>query len=479
MSPGERAALFYHRLDEACGVAAEVLKDGIRQGEMCRFMFRVPQDVMMERMRAHGLDLNAQPSVETVPLFHALTDGLSGPSAGEQLRSFVQRSRGSGFAGARLVLNVPEPLAAQEASKSEWQEMEEVREELGVTMVCLYDMTSLSPGFLLRSLASYPQVIIDGVLCRNFYYVPSLEYPQRDAYRDLCDQLESIREAKALQESEGKERSHLIDLNRELQEEMMHRRMVEFALLRAENNLRAMLDAMPEPVFMVDRDLRVTLGNLMFVRHLEDAGVGAAYEGRYVYDLLPGAPTGGRSLFEEVFRYGHPALVEGSMTTDLGRLDTEVRLVPVMMGDKVDRVVAIVRPKRASVRGMREMWDRSDALRQELLDPAGPAAGSMERCPHPVLVTDRGGRLIRFNQALVREIGGTSDNVAGIGSAYGFLSPQRSADGSVRRISIDGRISIPSVLTRRDGSKREVMCYVVYIGEGDGAMILTVIAPAE
>ena len=86
----------------------------------------------------------------------------------------------------------------------------------------------------------------------------------------------------------------------------MQRRMVEFALLRAENNLRTMLDAMSDMVFMVDRDLRVTNGNHTFVKYLKDTGLDPYFEGKFVYDLFPGAPTGGRRLFEEVFRFGQP-----------------------------------------------------------------------------------------------------------------------------------------------------------------------------
>jgi PAS domain S-box-containing protein len=371
-------------------------------------------------------------------------------------------------------LNVPEELSAQVPTESTWLELDKVREELGLTVVCLYDMSVLSPGFLLRMLSSFPQVIMDGVLCRNFYYVPSLSSPQRVSYRDLYEQLESIREERDLRQSEGRERLKLMELNRELQEEMLQRRMVEFALLRAENNLRTMLDAMPEMVFMVDRDLRVTLGNQTFIRHLEATGVDTSYEGRFVYDLFPGATTEGRKLFEEVFRYGYPTVVQDSLATRSGRQNLEARLVPVMMGDKVDRVVAIARPMQATAGDMKEMWDRAEVLKEEVLDPEGPSAGAMEHCPHPVLVTDNDGKVLYTNQALGRELGCSPAEVMEMGSAYRFLSPHRDANGAIRRISIDGRITIPSILTRKDGSRQDVICYVVYISNGDDGKVLTV-----
>ena len=45
------------------------------------------------------------------------------------------------------------------------------------------------------------------------------------------------------------------------------------------------------------------------------------------------------------------------------------------------------------------------------------------------------------------------------------------------RIVVDGRISIPSILTHKDGSKQEVMCYVVLLGDDEGSDILTVMTP--
>jgi PAS domain-containing protein len=456
-------------------VVAELLKDSVEQGEMCAFVFRTPLPTLKEAIRAQGLDLDVHPSIVLVPLEKAPMSSYSQNSIGEQMRMLVQQAKGLGYSGARLILNVPEELSVQVPSDNAWLELDEVREELGLTVICLYDMTILSPGFLLRTLASYPKVIMDGVLCRNFYHVPSLAFPQRDAYRDLYEQLESIREEQDKWENEGKERSKLMEMNRALQEEMVQRRMVEFALLRAENNLRTMLDAMADMVFMIDRDLHVTNGNQTFVRYLESNGVDPSYEGRFVYDLFPGASTEGRSLFEEVFRHGYPTVVEDRLDLDTGRLEMEFRLMPVKMGDKVDRVVVIGRPLNATADDMRSMWDKADQMRDELLDPSGPASGAMELCPHPVLVTGHTGTLISANQALARRLGCTPQEVLAMGSATVFLEGQRDEEGMVRRVSVNGRISIPSIMRLPNGTSRKVICFVTPIGEGKDARFLTVI----
>jgi PAS domain-containing protein len=475
MPPGEKAALFYHRLDDVCDVVTDLLKDSVRQGEMCVFMFRSPLATLKEMVKARGLDLDAQPSIVLVPMSKAPIDSYDRSSIGDQMRTFVQQAKGLGYSGARLILNVPEELTAQVPSENVWLDLDKVREELGMTFVSLYDMTVLSPGFLLQSLSSYLNVIMDGTLCRNFYYLPSLGLPQRDAYRDLCEQLESIREERDLRQNEDHERSKLMEMNRELQEEMIQRRMVEFALLRAENNLRTMLDAMSDMVFMVDRDLRVTNGNQNFVRYLEERGFDTSFEGRFVYDMFPGAPLEGQKLFEEVFRFGYPTAIEESFYVGDEIREAEVRLVPVKVGSQVDRVVVIAHPRTATDGDEEGMWEKADMLRDDLLDPTGPAAGAMEFCPHPVLVTDPEGKLYRVNAALGRELGCSAEEVLAMGNAYRFLEPQKDGEGHIRRINADGRISIPSILTRRDGSTLKVMCYVVHAIEGAEPRRMTVI----
>jgi PAS domain-containing protein len=120
-----------------------------------------------------------------------------------------------------------------------------------------------------------------------------------------------------------------------------------------------------------------------------------------------------------------------------------------------------------------------EMLRNEMIDPAGPAAGAMEFCTHPVLVTDMEGGLFRANSALGLELGCTREEVLAMGTAHRFLKPQKDQDGMVRRFNVDGRISIPSILTRMDGSTQNVMCYIVHTSEGDEPLTLTIVHPGR
>jgi len=66
-----------------------------------------------------------------------------------------------------------------------------------------------------------------------------------------------------------------------------------------------------------------------------------------------------------------------------------------------------------------------------------------------------------------------------MGNAFSFLAPFKGKDGIARRTNIEGRITIPSVLTRRDGSTQRVICYLMYVGEGDDHRVLVVISKEQ
>jgi len=467
--------MFYNRLDEVVGTLASLLQDAIDQREMCAFLCRSHTSALKEHLKALGMDTDRHPSIVLIPFSKALTEGYSEVTIGQHMRVFVQQAKGLGYSGARLIMNVPEELAAQVPSDDSWRELDLVREELGLTVICLYDLVSLSPEFLLKSLASFPKVIMDGAISRNFYYLPTTEGGTMDRQRDLYQLLDNIKAEREERLSEEEERSRLMQMNRQLQEEMLRRRMVEFSLLQAENNLRTMLDAMDDAVFMVDRDLRVTMGNHAFIRYLKENDQDTYFEGKSVFELFPGSPPGTGQLYEEVFQYGYATVVDESIHLTNGLFEAEVRRVPVKMGNVVDRIVVIFRNKPAKLSVMQEMWGFADQLREEVLDPEGPMRGMRDKCPHPVLVTNMDGRIFDFNDAVCRKFGYTREELNDLGSSLALLLPADQRMGMHVRSNYDGHITMPSMLRRKDGSHLRADCYICCAGEGEDHRIITII----
>lgn len=474
LQPGERTAMFFHRLDEAYGTIVELLRDGIRQNELCVLLSGEAHAVVKERIRSNGLDPDREPSMILVNQSDYSMGGGGRPLLEASMRTLSRRARSLGYAGSRLILNVNEVMDAQLPTGRAWLELDEVRQELGITIVFLFDMSVFSPGFLLRALSYFPSVIISGALYRNFYYKPCA--PSSDDHEGFYERLESIMEGRALLEREHRERAALEEVNRELRLELSRRQLVEFALLRAENDLRTMLDYLPDMVLMVDRNLKVTVGNQTFIRHLERSGMDASYEGMSIYDLFPGAKEG-RRLFEEMFEHGHPTIVETEMPTRSGPQQMEVRLVPIKMGDKVDRLVIIARHWSITFPEMEVVKEWSQPLREVLLDP--DAANAIRSCPLPVLMTDANGRPVMANQARGRLIGCAEEDILDMGRTVDLLSPRRGKDGMIRRIIMNEMTAVPSILRCEDGTSKNVLCFMIYGKEFGPSRSMTIVVPVD
>ena len=393
------------------------------------------------------------------------------------MRDLVHQAREQGYSGARLILDVPEELAEQVPEEGTWRKLDQIRDELEITVVCMYDLTTLSPKLLMRSLTSYPIIIEQGMLCQNYFHRPSKESGSTDISRDLFQQLNTIRTENVQRMMVEEERSQLILANERLHEEIVRRKMVEFALLQAENNQRIMLDAMTEMVFMVDRKLKVTQGNSAFVKFLEGMGLDTAFEGKTIYELFIGLPAEDWYLYEEIFRYGYTTVTEESVELIHDRMEFQVHRVPVFKGDMVDRIVIIFRLQPVTEFPQTGIWDLAPKLKAAVRDPQGPLGSTLNKYPRPVLVHDIDGNLYLYNESACSELGYSWEELAALGNTKKIFVPSAEDVKPYRRFNIGGRIFKPATLQRKDGTRVDVMRYLIFMGQGEGHRIISVLRP--
>lgn len=205
--------------------------------------------------------------------------------------------------------------------------------------------------------------------------------------------------------------------------------------------------------------------------------MGPAFEGKTIFELFLGLPPEIRSLYEEIFCFGHTTIADESFDLDDGRFEAEVRRVPVFRGDIVDRIVVILRQKSMTEIMMPGMWEFAELLKAEVREPNGPLRGTTERCAHMVLVNEMGGRLYNFNQAACDGLGYTMEELANLGSTMPIFEPMNRMIKFHRRFNYNGRISMPATVQRKDGSRMEVMCYFSYLGQEKGHKVITILMP--
>jgi PAS domain S-box-containing protein len=143
--------------------------------------------------------------------------------------------------------------------------------------------------------------------------------------------------------------------------DITERRAAERALLESERQYRTALDAMRDPVHVADADLRIVMVNQAFLRWLAGRGIDHAVLGKTVFDAFPFLPAKVREEYRHVFEAGAP-LVTNEETTVAGcTYSTETTKVPVTEGDKVVRVLTVVRDtteRRAAELALRESEEK-------------------------------------------------------------------------------------------------------------------------
>lgn len=145
----------------------------------------------------------------------------------------------------------------------------------------------------------------------------------------------------------------------------VRRRAVE-ALRVSEAQYRTTIDAMPELIHAVDRELRIVLMNRRGLIWTKLLGFKETPIGRTVFEVYPFLPEGVRAEYERVFSTGEPALTEERNTVGKAEIVTETRKIPVAEAGNVSKVITVVRDITELVRAQERLHqsEKMEALGQ-------------------------------------------------------------------------------------------------------------------
>ena len=148
-------------------------------------------------------------------------------------------------------------------------------------------------------------------------------------------------------------------------------RRVEEALRLSEAQYRTTLDSLADALHVVDRHLRILLINGVFSEWCRQLGLPTDLIGKTVSEAFPFLPERVRDEYRSVFETGQ--LVCTTEETHLGdsTLTTETRKIPILEGDRVVRVITIVRDITQQRRAEEEL------RRAERLESLGLLAGGI------------------------------------------------------------------------------------------------------
>ncbi len=176
--------------------------------------------------------------------------------------------------------------------------------------------------------------------------------------------------------------------------DLTERERAEIALRQSEEHLRATLNALADPVHVIDTDLRVILVNEAFkVMNLE-LGLETNAIGRTPFELFPFLPESARDEYRQVFASGVMLVTQEVTHAGSMRLITETRKIPIFSEGHVNRVVTITRDttdQKTAEAALRESEQRYRML--------------FERSLAGVFRTALDGRILNCNEAFAHIFG--------------------------------------------------------------------------
>jgi len=135
----------------------------------------------------------------------------------------------------------------------------------------------------------------------------------------------------------------------------------------------AVLDALTDPIHVVDADLSLLFRNAAFVRWCGELGLSPLVVGQTVLEAFPFLPDRVCEEYREVFQTARPLVTEDISTVGDRQIITETEKIPLLTDGKVERVITVVRDVSDRVRAetaLRENEERLGAILSSLHETA-------------------------------------------------------------------------------------------------------------
>ncbi|MEO0085068.1 MAG: PAS domain S-box protein [candidate division WOR-3 bacterium] len=250
-------------------------------------------------------------------------------------------------------------------------------------------------------------------------------------------------------------------------EDITERRRAEERLRDSEEQYRTAMEAMHDAVHIVDRDLRILLGNRSLDEWCLRLGLEGGLVGRRLPEVFPFLPAKVWREYESVFETGQPLMTNEITELEGGAVHTETRKVPIREGGRVTRVMTIIH----------------DATKQRLTLAAlaaseGRYRALVEHMRDGVAAIDTEGRVTFVNEAVVVRSGFPREWWT-VRKAEEIVSPEhRERFGAALKSALAGSTAELLELAYRNanGQLRQVEMDIIPLTEADrvvGAMTIS------
>jgi PAS domain S-box-containing protein len=154
-------------------------------------------------------------------------------------------------------------------------------------------------------------------------------------------------------------------------------------LEQSETLYHATIESMADAIYVVDTNLQFVLHNTAFERWVTTLGITEAISGRNLFEVFPPLPDKTNGDYQQVFDTGETLVTEECTELVDKKLITEISKIPIFEGDKVSRVMTIIR----DITEQKQAEEERGQLQQEVIEAQKQA---IQELSTPVIpVTDR------------------------------------------------------------------------------------------
>ena len=130
---------------------------------------------------------------------------------------------------------------------------------------------------------------------------------------------------------------------------------------------RSTIDAMTDGVYVIDRSNKVLLINASLEGWLGfNSNTAGPVIGSDLYSLIPSISTELREGYESVWRSGDVLVVEKEYTRSDGVIHVEIRIIPIMIDGRVEKIVTIIRDVTGKKNAEQSLLNLNRMLEEEV-----------------------------------------------------------------------------------------------------------------
>ena len=128
-----------------------------------------------------------------------------------------------------------------------------------------------------------------------------------------------------------------------LKNEINDRMVAEIAFRESEKNYKDSLEALPDWIHVVDKNLRFVFMNAQFREVNQSLGLETDIYGKHLTEVFPFLPKQRAAEYENIFTTGEVHIAEEKVKINGREFFTETRLIPIFKDNKVTQMITVIR----------------------------------------------------------------------------------------------------------------------------------------